>query len=66
MTCRRLTLFQRAILINSLLTSQLWYRAQTYPLTQMWSKQINKLLFNYLWLSKSEPIRRDTLTLDKK
>ena len=65
MTNRRLTLFQRSIIINSLLTSQIWYIAQTYPLTPMWSKQINRLLFNYIWLRKSEPIRRDTLTLDK-
>ena len=66
MHSRRLTLFQRSVLVNALLTSQIWYYAQTYPMSPQWAKSINSLLFNFIWITKAEPISRNTLTMDKK
>ena len=62
---RKLTLFQRAIIVNSILSSLIWYHAQTYPLPLTWSKKINVHLFKFIWKSKVEPIARSTLNLDK-
>ena len=62
---RNLTLFQRSVLVNSLLTSQIWYYAQTYPLPLYWSKKINVLLYKFIWITNSEPIARSTLNLDR-
>ena len=66
MHSRRLTLFQRSVLVNALLTSQIWYYAQTYPMSPQWANSINSLLFNFIWITKAEPISRNTLTMDKK
>ena len=63
---RNLTLFQRSLIVNSLLTSQIWYYAQTYPLSLKWSKGINSLLYKFIWITNTEPIARSTLTLDRK
>ena len=63
---RELTLYQRAVLVNSLLTSQIWYYAQTYPLSIKWSKSINVLLYKFIWISNTEQIARSTLNLDRK
>ena len=52
MHSRRLTLFQRSVLVNALLTSQIWYYAQTYPMSPQWAKSINSLLFNLFGLLK--------------
>ena len=62
---RNLTLFQRSVLVNSLLTSQIWYYAQTYPLPLYWSKKINVLLYKFIWIANTEPIARSTLNLDR-
>ena len=62
---RKLTLFQRSVIVNGLLASQIWYYAQTYPLPIKWSKKINVRLFNFIWIKKVEPIARSTLNLEK-
>ena len=62
---RNLTLFQRAVLVNALLTSQIWYYAQTYPLSEKWSKSINALLYKFIWITNAEPISRNTLNLER-
>ena len=64
-TNRHLTLFQKVIMINTLFTSQVWYKAQTYPLPINWAKSINRILLKYLWGNKSNPIKFETLTLSK-
>ena len=63
---RNLTLFQRSVLVNGLLTSQIWYYAQTYPLSLKWSKSINVLLDKFNWITNTEPIARSKLNLDRK
>ena len=63
---RKLTLLQKSVIVNSILTSQIWYRAQTYPLSLVWANKINRVICRYIWGSKANPIKHETLTLDKK
>ena len=56
-----INLYQRAITINTLITSRLWYVAHTYPLPMKISDQINKEIFSFLWCKKRETIKRITL-----
>ena len=62
---RNFTLYQRAVLINSLILSKVWYVAHTYPLLKKHSNFINKEIFEYLWQSKLNPIKRDVVYQDK-
>ena len=58
---RNFTLYQKAALINSLIASKIWYAAHTYPLPVSFVKVINKVIFNFIWNSKADHIKRDTL-----
>ena len=40
--------------------SKIWYVAHIYPLSQHYAKEINKVIFSYIWFGKYEPIRRST------
>ena len=62
---RRLTLYQRAIVINSLILSKVWYTAHTYPMPAKFSKLIQKEIFEYLWQSKANPIKREVVYQSK-
>ena len=62
---RSFTLFQRAIIINNIILSKVWYTAHTYPLTTKYAKLINKEIFRFLWLSNLNPIKRDFLYQSK-
>ena len=64
--CRKLTIVQKTVIVNSILTSLIWYRAQTYPLSLTWSQKINKIICKYIWGLKTNPIKHETLTLDRK
>ena len=61
LSSRSLTLFQRAVIINATILSKVWYIAHTYPLSCKYSKLINKEIFPYLWLSKYNPIKRESV-----
>ena len=39
---RKLTMYQKAIITNSILLSKLWYIAHIYPLPESVAKKINK------------------------
>ena len=65
LSARHLTLYQRANIINSLILSKVWYNAHTYPLPKKYSKLISKEIFEYLWISKLNPIKRDVLYQSK-
>ena len=43
-----INLYQRAITVNTLIMSRLWYVAHTYPLPMTFSDQINKEIFSFL------------------
>ena len=58
---RKLTLFQRATYINACMLSKIWYVAHIYPLNLSFTKEINKIIFNYLWNGGYEPVRRATV-----
>ena len=62
---RNLTIYQRAIIINTIILSKVWYIAHTYPLPIKYCKLINKENFPYLWNSKYNPIRREVLHQSK-
>ena len=54
---RRLTLQQRAAYANSCMLSKMGYVAHIYPLTTYFAKQINKIIFRYIWGGRYEPIK---------
>ena len=58
---RNFTIFQKAILINVVILSQVWYTAHTYPLSNKYCKLINKELFPFIWNSKYDPIQLDVI-----
>ena len=66
LTQRKLSLYQKAILVNSLLLSKIWYVAHTLPLCKKKSQEINSCIFRYLWKGMYQPIKRSTLCLPKK
>ena len=61
LSSRSFTIFQRALIINTIILSKVWYIAHTYPLPSKYSKLINKEIFPYLWLSKYNPLKRDNV-----
>lgn len=63
---RKLTLYQKATIANSLLLSKIWYVSHVYLLLIRYSKLISKEIFFYIWGRKCEFIKRDTLTKPKK
>ena len=58
---RRISLFQRAPYANSCILSKVWYISHIYPLTGLYAKNINCMLFRYIWCGRYEPIRRTTI-----
>ena len=58
LNCRDINMYQRAITVNSLITSKLWYAAHIYPLPLKFSVEINKYIFSFIWGNKSETIKR--------
>ncbi|CAL4141924.1 unnamed protein product, partial [Meganyctiphanes norvegica] len=58
---RNFTLYQKVALINGLIASKLWYIAHIYPLPMEYTILINKEIFNFIWGSHTNPIKRDVL-----
>ncbi len=59
---RKLTIFGRITVINSLLASQLIYRLSVLPSpTLVDLKAIDKILFDYLWGNKPHQIKKQTI-----
>ena len=58
---RNFTLYQKAALVNSLISSKIWYAAHTYPLPVSFVKLINKVIFQFIWNSQADHIKRDIL-----
>ena len=53
------------VVIHSFLLSKLWYIAYTYPLPKTYYNLITKEIFEYLWQSKLNPIKRDVVYQSK-
>ncbi|KAI8521375.1 hypothetical protein Bbelb_011290 [Branchiostoma belcheri] len=62
---RVLTLFGKALVLNSLALATLWYVAPVYPLPNSVRKKIEKAMFDFLWDGKTEMVKRETLYLPK-
>ena len=61
MANRFFSLYQKSGLVNSLLSSKLWYISHIYPLPVKFSTLINKEIFHFVWGSHTNPIKRDVL-----
>ena len=62
---RKLTIYQRAIVINSKILAKLWYVVHVYQIPLEYTKIIQKTVFRYLWNSQYEPVARKTMFLPK-
>ena len=62
---RKLTMFQRAVVINSKILAKLWYLVHIYQIPSEYAKNIQKNVFRYLWNSNYEPVARKTMFLSK-
>ena len=62
---RQLTIYGKALIINSRLLSQLWFKMRTLPnINPATSQKINSTIFKFLWYPKhSENTNRKTLCL---
>ena len=63
---RNLSLKGKAIVINTLISSKLWFIANVFPIPKDLIPEINKIIFGYLWKGlAAEPIARETLFLPR-
>ena len=62
---RNLNIYQKAIIINSLISSKIWYTSHVYPLPIEYSKLINTEIFKFIWNSNSNPIKREVINRNK-
>ena len=60
---RRLSYFGRAKLINIMILPKIWYLATIFPPNKDHIKEIEHLIFNYMWFGKKDQIKRDTMYL---
>ena len=61
----KLTIYQKAVMINCIINARLWYISHVYPMPLKYANKIKRVTFHYLWGKKYEPIKRTTLTLPK-
>ena len=61
----KLSIYQKAILINCIVYARLWYLSHVYPLPLSYANKIKRLTFKYLWGKMHDPIKRTTITLPK-
>ena len=64
-TIKKLTMYQKVVIVNSVILSKLWYIAHIYPLPMLTAKKINKEIYEYVWGMKNNPINRHTLSLPR-
>lgn len=62
---RNVNLFQRAIIINILVLSKVWYVSHTYPLSKKYAQLINNIIIPYIWNSLGNPLKRLVLYREK-
>ena len=59
------TIFQKSIIVNSLILSKVWYTAHIYPLPMEFSKCIVTEIMNFIWKRNYNPISRNVLYNNK-
>lgn len=62
---RSKTLYGRALLINALALSKLWYVSSIDSLSNYWKGRFEKVVFSFLWNHGHEWLARNTLCLGK-
>ena len=62
---RKLTLFQRTLVINSKILSRVWYISQVYPMPVEVGKRLEQYIFKYLWHGNYQSVNRSTMHLRK-
>ena len=60
-TNRGMNIYQKAIIVNSMISSKIWYTSHIYPITMEHTKEINTNIFKYIWNSNTNPLKRDEL-----
>ena len=65
MQSRKLTILQKAVVINCKILAKTWYLSHVYPIPTEYAKRIQKSVFKYLWNGNYEPINRRTMYLPK-
>ena len=65
LSTRFLSLYQKAIIINTLILSKVWYISHVLPLGKNKAKVIEQSVFRYLWSGMYQPIKRETLYLPR-
>ena len=62
MTGRYLNIYQKAVIVNAMIASKLWYTSHVYPLPDMWAGLINTEIRTYIWDKPNKnPIRLDVI-----
>ena len=64
-TSRGMNIYQKAIIVNSTITSKIWYTSHIYPLTMDHAREMNTNIFQYIWNSKANPLKRDVLYMKR-
>ena len=62
---RNLNIYQKVIIINSMISSKIWYTAHVYPLPIKYANMINKEICKFIWNSNVNPIKREVICKDK-
>jgi exonuclease III len=62
---RLLSVYGRAMVVNTMLLSKVWYMATILKVPDFFIKLIEKEMFTFIWNSTYEPIKRATLYLPK-
>ena len=62
---RKLSVFQKSIIINCKILAKSWYVSHVYPIPHDCAKRIQRSLCRYLWNGSCEPIARNTVFLPK-
>ena len=58
---RKLNLYQRVTYANTCILNKLWYISHIYPLPENHARNINTILFRYIWGGNYEPVKRTTI-----
>ena len=62
---RKLTLHGKVVAVNSLATSDIWYLSNILELPEKHAKEIDKIIFNFIWSYRKHLISKEQIQLPK-
>ena len=62
---RHLSLLEKSLVVNVLATSKIWYIGSVLHMSKYYISKFQRLIFNCMWNSKSEPLARKTMYKSK-